>query len=289
MEHSWPGPWGLLQEKRILVWKLLQTRHSVVEWCCTSLHGILVLECVAVFEKVSVLCSTNAWQFRQLQKHFRYPIPGFQLPQASRVPIIELRKKGKKKDAWLAVIKEALIVWSKAGVAGPEWPRIQRLILVILWQLADWREGKEPCAWQCPWRAEHDRNVEKGWRLMRTREEGKSGEGWGWGGLGRTVDSGSSGRNRSNGCSCRREKWGQKGRPWQWTGVTLVAVTDGRSCTSETLKNSTMSSRFCVFWQSKHFPMMAGFRGQCSRSPENPWRTAFSRVTWVSSVRGWYG
>lgn len=90
---------------------------------------------------------------------------------------------------------------------------------------ACWLEGgKEPCAWQCPWRAERDRNVEKGWRLMRAREEGKSGEGWGWGALGRTVDSGSGGRNRSNGCSCRREKWGQKGRPWQWTRVTLVAV-----------------------------------------------------------------
>lgn len=91
-------------------------------------------------------------------------------------------------------------------------------------QPACWLEGKKPCAWQCPWRAERDRNVEKGWRLMRTREEGKSGEGWGWGGLGRTVDSGSSGRNGSNGCSCRRGKWGQKGRPWRWARVTSVAV-----------------------------------------------------------------
>lgn len=179
MEHSWPGPWGLLQEKRILVWKLLQTRRSVVEWCCTSLYGILVLECVAVLEKVSVLYSTNAWQFRQLQKHFCYPNSRFSAPTSIPSANCRIKEKRKKKDGWLAVIKEALTLWSKAGVASPEWPKIQRLILVVLWPASLLTGGKEALCLAVSMKGRRDRNVEKEWRLMRTREEGKSGEGWG--------------------------------------------------------------------------------------------------------------
>lgn len=71
--------------------------RSVVEWCCTSLYGILVLECVKLclkkFLSYVLQMPDSSDSYRNT---FVIQIPGFQLLQASRVPIIELRKKEKK-------------------------------------------------------------------------------------------------------------------------------------------------------------------------------------------------
>lgn len=104
MEHSWPGSWELLQERGCLYGNysepifLSWSDTSVRRDHCTSLYGVWCLEFELVLENVSVWCSINASQLRQ-QKHFSYPNSKFfQLPQASRMVLIEI---GEKKKRWV--------------------------------------------------------------------------------------------------------------------------------------------------------------------------------------------
>lgn len=120
--------------------------------------------------------------------------------------------------------------------------------------------GEEPCAWQCPRKASQECGEGTGDRREQ-EEEGKPGRG------GENSGHLSSGRSRS--CSCLSYKRWQESRPDSGGGRFSGWRTDGTSSTSGTLKNGSVTSKFCDLWQNKYCPLKVEGEGTRLQTTRN--------------------